>query len=141
LNRAPVRLHLPHVSAPDETELTVIEIVAVEFVDAHADRAGGDKRIEVEFVLVEESDCLGDRLVGEVAADHARVGDRVVRLADARQQQELDVEDREGREDDEVSRLFPFVAARIDEGDPGSPFAGTVNIDARHLAFGAVGKV
>src|SRR5260370_42104745 len=67
LNRAPVRLHLPHVSAPDETERTVIEIVAVEFVDAHADRAGGDERIEVELVLVEESYCLGGRLVGEVA--------------------------------------------------------------------------
>ena len=47
----------------------MVEIVAVEFVDAHADRAGGDEQIEVEFVLVEESDDVGDCLVGEVAAD------------------------------------------------------------------------
>jgi hypothetical protein len=44
----------------------VVEVVAVEFVDAHADRAGGDERIEVEFVLVEESVRARDRLVGEL---------------------------------------------------------------------------
>ena len=29
----------------------MIEIVAVELVDAHADSAGGDERIEVEFLV------------------------------------------------------------------------------------------
>jgi len=92
----------------------VVEIVAVEFVDAHADRAGGDERIEVEFVLVEESDGLGDRLVREVAADYSLIGDGIVGLADARQQQELNVEDAEGREDDVSTKVTPV--ARLPEG-------------------------
>jgi hypothetical protein len=33
----------------------MIEIVAVELVDAHADRARRDERIEVEFRLVEKA--------------------------------------------------------------------------------------
>ncbi len=62
----------------------MVEIVAVEFVDAHANGARGDERIEVEFVLVEESDGARDRLMGEVAADHPLIGDRIVGLANAR---------------------------------------------------------
>ena len=141
LDRAPARLHLPHISAADEAKRTMVEIVAVELVDAHADRAGGDERIEVEFVLVEEAEDVGDRLVSEVAADHARVRHRIVRLADARHQEEVNVEDGEGGEDHEVGRLLPFLAARIDKGDAGRAFAGGVDIDAGHLAFGAVAEV
>ena len=69
------------------------------------------------------------------------IRDRIVGLADARQQQELNVEDRKGGEDHEVGRLLPFLAARIDKGDAGRAFAGVVDIDARHLAFGAVAEV
>ena len=56
LDRPSVGLHLAHVAAADEAVRAMVEIVAVEFVDAHADRAGGDERIEVEFLLVEEAD-------------------------------------------------------------------------------------
>jgi hypothetical protein len=34
----------------------VIEIVAIELIDAHADRAGGNERVEVIFTIVEEPD-------------------------------------------------------------------------------------
>ena len=54
-DRAGAGLHLADVAAADEAERAVIEIVAVEFVDAHADRAGGDERIEVELRVVEEA--------------------------------------------------------------------------------------
>src|SRR6202030_738920 len=49
LDRSPVGLHLPDIAAADKAEWAVIEIVTVELVDAHADRAGGDKWIEVVF--------------------------------------------------------------------------------------------
>ena len=55
------------------------------------------------------------------------IGDRIVGLADARHQQELNVEDGEGGEDDEVSRLLPLLAAGIDEGDAGRSLAGAVD--------------
>ena len=80
LDRPAVGLHLAHVAAADEAVRAVIEIVAVELVDAHADRAGGDERIEVELLVVEEADHVRDGLVREVAADHAGVGDRIVGL-------------------------------------------------------------
>ena len=62
----------------------------------------------------------------EVAADHAGVGDRVVGLADLRQQQKLHVEHRVGRQDHEIGRLLPFLAAGVDEGDAGGALAGAV---------------
>ncbi len=86
----------------------MVEIVAVEFVDAHPDRARGDERVEVEFVLVEESVGARDRLVGEVAADHPLIGDAIVGLADSRHHEEVNVEDGVSRQDHEVSRLLPI---------------------------------
>ena len=94
LDRPAVGLHLAHVAAADEAVRTVIEIVAVELVDAHSDRAGGDERIEVEFLVVEEPIDARHGLVGEVAADHAGIGDGIVRLSDLRMQQKLHIENR-----------------------------------------------
>ena len=110
-NWATARLHLPHIAAANEAERPMVEIVAIEFVDAHANRAGGDERIEVELVLVEVADGVGDRLMGEIAADDTLIGDRIIRLADARHHEEVNVENGERGQDDEVGRLLPFLAA------------------------------
>src|SRR5208337_3803019 len=37
-----------------------------------------------------KADCLRNRLMGEVAADHTRIGERVIRLADPGEEQELE---------------------------------------------------
>ena len=133
----PLVLHLADIAAADKAKRAVIEIVAVELVDAHADRAGGDERIEVVFVLVEEPDRGRHRLMGEIAADLALAGLRIVGRADARQQQKLDVEKLERAQQHEIGRLLPFVARCIHIGDAGRPFAGAVEIDAHHFALGA----
>ena len=86
------------------------EIVAVELVDAHADRAGGDKRIEVVLVLVEKADSGRGRLMCEIAADLALPGLWIVERADARQQQKLHIEKLERAQQHDVGRLFPFFA-------------------------------
>jgi hypothetical protein len=136
-HRTAVGSHLADIAAADETEAGMIEIIAVELVDAHADRAGGDERIEVEFLVVEKSDRGRGRLMGEIAADLSLAGLRVVGRADARQQQELDVEKLERAQQHDVGRLFPFFARRIHVADAGGPLAGAVEIDAHHLALGA----
>ena len=122
LDRAPARLHLPHIAAANEAERTVVEIVAIEFVDAHPDRTGGDEGIEVELVLVEEADGVGDRLMSEVTTDDTLIGDRIVGLADARLQEELNVEDGERGQDDEFGRLLPFLAGSSPRRSRRSPF-------------------
>ena len=99
-----------------------------------ADRAGGDEGIEDEFCGIEEAGDVGDRLMGEIAADDAGIGDGVVGLADAREQQKLHVEDGIGRQDHEIGRLLPLVAVGIDKGDAGRALARCIEIDARHLA-------
>jgi hypothetical protein len=113
----------------------VIEIVAVEFVDACADRAGPDKRIEIELLAVEEAVHGRNGLVRVIAADHAAVGHRIIGLADLRQQQKLDVEHRVGRQDHQVGRLFELLAACIDEGHAGRTLAGPVRVDPQHLGI------
>src|SRR6185312_8703567 len=101
LDRPSVGLYLTEIAAADEAERAMIEIVAIEFVDTHAYRAGSDEWIEVEFCLVEKSIDARHRLVSEIAADDTAVGNRIVRSADLRQQQELNIEHRVGRQDDQ----------------------------------------
>src|SRR5438270_10598670 len=67
LDRPAAGLHLAHVAAADEPVRTMIEIVTVEFVNAHSNRAGRNEGIEVEFLVVEKTIDAGDRLVREVA--------------------------------------------------------------------------
>src|ERR1700722_7143621 len=55
LNRAAVGLPLPHVAAADEPVWTVVEVIAVELIDAHPDGARGDERIEGELRRIEEA--------------------------------------------------------------------------------------
>jgi hypothetical protein len=122
-----------HIAAADKTVRAVIEVVAVEFVDAHPDRAGCDERIEVELLVVEEPEHVRDGLVREVAADHSFVGDGIIRLSDFRQQQKLHVENRKSRQDHEISRLLPFLSRGVDEGNAGRALPRAVGVDARHL--------
>src|ERR1700759_100748 len=103
-------LYLAHVTSADEAVWSVIEIIAVEFIDAHADRAGRDKRIEVVLLVVEESVHAGNGLMRVIAADNAGVGDRVVWFSDLRMQQKLHVEHRIGCKDDKIGGLLPFDA-------------------------------
>src|SRR6185503_21375005 len=63
LDRPAVGLHLAHIAAADKTVRAVIEIVAVELVNAHADRTGRDERIEVKLLVVEESEYVRNGLV------------------------------------------------------------------------------
>jgi len=80
----------------------------------------------MNFALSKKPNRIRNRLMREVAADDTRVGDGIVWLADAGQKQELHVEDGEGREDDEVCRLLPFLAAGVDESDAGRSLARLV---------------
>ena len=78
-------------------------------IDAHADRARCDERVEVKFLWVEEPVHRRGRLMRVVASDCAAVCHEIVRATDLRVQKELDVEQRIGREDHEVGRLLPTV--------------------------------
>ena len=95
----------------------------------------------MNFGGIEEADDVGDRLMGEIAADHAGIGAGIVGLANARQQQKLHVEDGVGGQDHEIGGLFPFVAAGIDKGDAGRALARSVEIDPRDLAVVARRKI
>ena len=50
-------LYLTDIATASEPVRTMIEIIAIEFVDAHANRAGRDERVEHVFRLVEETEC------------------------------------------------------------------------------------
>src|SRR5262249_58567116 len=82
------------VAAAEEAKARVIKILAVEVVDhdAHAGRA--DERIHL--LVGEEGDAAGLELIAVVPADRALAGRRVVRFADAREQQLLGIAEGEG---------------------------------------------
>src|SRR5271169_6190931 len=94
--RATVSANLADIAAADKSRRPMIEIIAIELVDTHADRAGRDEGIEVVFVVVEETHRGRHGLMGEVAAYLALAGLRIIRRADARQQEKLDVEKLKG---------------------------------------------
>jgi hypothetical protein len=98
-------------------------------------RAAADEG--VENLVVEERLDGGHGLVGEIPADHSLTGGRIIRLADAREQQELHIEHLESAEKDHLGRLLPLAALRIDIGDAGRPLAAIVEINPRDLRFGA----
>src|SRR5271165_4697462 len=85
LDRPPAGLHLSHVAAADEAMWSMIEVIAVELIDAHADGARSDEGIENELRLVEEAFDVGDCLMREIASDHALVRHRIVRRSDLRE--------------------------------------------------------
>src|SRR5882757_3645757 len=82
-DRAGAGLHLADVTSADEAERAVIEVVTVELVDAHADRAGSDERVEVKLGVVEETVHRRNRLMSEIAPNPSFSGRGIVRLPDA----------------------------------------------------------
>src|ERR1700733_6652377 len=134
-------LYLAHVPSADKAVRSVIEIIAVEFIDAHANRAGRDERIEVVLLVVEESVHARNGLMRIVAADDACVGDRIVWFSDLRMQQKLHVEHRIGCKDDEIGGLFPLDAARVDEGHAGRAGSGFIDVNFDHFRIVARGEV
>ena len=114
----------------------MIEIVAIELVDAHADRARSDERIEIVFVLVEEGDRGRHGLVREITPDLALAGPRIIRRANSGQQQQLDVKELERAQKHEIGGLLAFLARRIHIGHTGGPFAGAIQIDAHDFTLG-----
>ena len=73
----------------------VIEIVAVELIDAHPDSARGDKRIE--DLVVEVGVHARRDLIRIIAPDHALAGVRIVGPADPGEQKQMDVEQLKGK--------------------------------------------
>src|SRR6185437_16135937 len=69
-----VRLDLAHVASAHKPVRSMIEVVAIELIDAHPDGTGGDERVEHESGGIEEAAHIGDGLVSKVAADHSAVG-------------------------------------------------------------------
>jgi hypothetical protein len=79
----------------------VIEVVAVEFVDPVAVRAGAHKAIE-NPVVVPADRAASHNLVREVASDYSGLRLWIVRLANLRQQEQSGVTEGERAKDDQV---------------------------------------
>ena len=78
----------------------------------------------------------GGRLIGVVAPDRALAGARIVRAADAREQQHAHIVEREGADQNDLRRLLPFRARAVHIGHAGGALARGVEIDLQHFAFG-----
>src|SRR4029077_3408550 len=111
LDRTAVGLHRTQVASTDEAMRPVIEIVAVEFIDAHPDGTRGDEGIE--YLVVEEAVHARRDLIRIIAPDHALAGVRIVGLADSGEQKQLDVEQLKGTEQHEAGRPRPFIATGV----------------------------
>ena len=120
------------ITAADEAMRSVVEVVAVEFVDRLAERAGAHERVH-DFVE-EHIDRRRD-LVGIVAAGHAVVCLRIVWLCRCPESSNrCDVVLGERTQDDEVRRLLEFAALHVDIGHAGGTLAGRIEIDAGNVA-------
>src|SRR6516164_8833187 len=108
--RAPIRLHLTEIAASYEAQGAMIEVVAIELVNAHADCARRDERVEVELVLVEETERSRDRLVREVPPNLTLSRRGIVWLADAGEQKKLHIEQLKTAQNDQIGRLLELVA-------------------------------
>ena len=122
LDRTRAGLSRAHVTAAKKAQARVIEIVAVVIVDDHAVRAGRDERIE--DLVLEDQAHAGGGLIGVVTADNARTGLRIVRFSNARQQHQLDIEERKGAHQHDIGGLFPLFARRINISHAGGALAG-----------------
>src|SRR5262249_58707846 len=114
----------------NEAMRPVIEIVAVELINAHPDRARGDER--VEDLVVEKGIYARCDLIGVIAPNHALVRARIVWLADAGNKKQMHVEQLEGAEQHEVGRLLPFVAAGIDIGNAGCRLSRALQVGVQY---------
>ena len=115
----------------DEIEAGMVEIVAVEIVDGHAERTRAHEI--VEYPVAEEQRRRRLRLVGVVGADHPPPRRRVVRLADTRHQHQVDVAEYPGGQHDHIGGLLERVPGGVEIGHPGGPRAIPTAIDPQHL--------
>jgi hypothetical protein len=106
------------IAATDKAERAMVEIIGVEIIHGDRHSAGPHEWVDAG-ILIEEQIDRGGRLMGEIAPDRARPGLRIIRLADAGEQHQADIIDREGTEIDEVRGLEEFLAGGIDIGDAG----------------------
>ncbi len=134
------RLHAglvhPQRRAADEAERAVVEVVRIEIVHRDAVAARADERVRVG-VLVEERLDRRQVLVREIAAHDTFAGDRVVRFADARQQQQVHVVVLERGHDHEIGRLVHFTPCRVDVGHARRALLRIVEVDPQHVALRA----
>ncbi|MNS90119.1 hypothetical protein D3C72_1241540 [compost metagenome] len=128
------------VGTADKTQIGMIEVLAVQIVDHCAGRACADKRIEVGILVVKQR-YTAVHLIGVVLADHAFTGHRIVRFANAGQQQQANVMQLESTEDHQIGRLFHLLPLGVDVGDAGGFLAGAVQIHFDYLRLGAQLKV
>ena len=103
----------------DKAVRIVIEVVSVKLVDAHADRAGDNERIKIDSLVVEKAVHHRNGLVGKIAPYDTCVGNRIVRRANLRMQQQLGIKHRIRGEDHQIGGLFPLLIARVDERHSG----------------------
>ena len=113
----------------------MVEVVGIEIVHRHAIAPGADERVGVVAVLVEERRHGGEVLEGEVAAHDAFIADRIVRLADAREQHQAHIVELERTEDHQVRRLLHFTALGIDVGHAGGEVLLGIEVHPQHMGI------
>ncbi|MNV19948.1 hypothetical protein D3C71_1108300 [compost metagenome] len=103
------------IAAADKAQRPVVEVVGAEIVHGYRHRAGAHERVDVDRLVEEQVHARGG-LVGVVAAHHAGIGCGVVRLADAREQQQAHVVDAKGAQHHNLGRLENLFPRRVHIG-------------------------
>src|SRR5262249_39885113 len=111
LNRTAIRGAGRNPRPAEEAKPGMVEIVAVEIVDVHAEGcARRHERID-DLILEEHRDVVAAHLVAIVATERALAGDRVILFADAGLHHQQRIVEHVGAENDERRRLLVFFAA------------------------------
>jgi len=114
----------------------VVEVFAVEVVDAHRGAGIADERIPL--LVLEERGGARLELVGVVLADGALAALAIVRLADPGEQQLLHVAEHERRQHHDAGRLLVFLAGlEIRVGDTGDLAGLLVIVEPGYEGAGA----
>ncbi|KAG1534451.1 hypothetical protein G6F50_015557 [Rhizopus delemar] len=124
------------VAAAHEPERPVVEVVGAEIVHRHRDGARAHEGVDVDG-FVEEQVYARRRLVRVVASHDAGVGDRVVGLADAREQQQPHVVDAEGAQHHDLGGLEDLFAGGVHVGHAACPLFVGRQLHAQYVGAGA----
>ena len=122
-------------AAADEPFLAVVKAAGVEVINHHGQRACGHERVHPRLLIEKHRSTTAD-LVGVVATDNALAGRRVVGLADARPQHQVDVAKRIGSKDHEATGLLELPPARVDIGRAFGVVLCGVEVDLEHTRVG-----
>ena len=113
----------------------MIEIVALEIIDRRRIHACADERIDLVF---DKNLHARHHLHAEIFAHHAFAGHRIIRLADARAQQQSHIVERIGREYHQIGRLLHFFAGLAVDIDHAAHFARPPVVNQiAHIGMGA----